>query len=249
MQHPGKAAIAGVPNPPLPLVDLPTGSPEAKASLQVEQELKSRRGRPLSRIRDEQPQGANDSRGEVAWGSGSKSSEGADLAEQETDQESMYQRATSSTQRQATETLTRAPHAGAAQEEEARGMEVTPKDALSNNNMPGIVHKKEATGGCSTNNMQLEESSHRSSTKQEVTLTPTLGTTPCGSAPASAPTPRPPLASSLESKREDSPIEMGEAEFIRQGDKKNVRAPIAGGSAHRDGPGREGQQWQIRRRL
>ena len=195
MQHPGKAAIAGVPSPPLPLVDLPTGSPEAKASLQVEQELKSRRGRPLSRIRDEQLQGANDSRGEVAWGSGSKSSEGADLAEQETDQESMYQRATSSTQRQATETLTRAPHAGAAQEEEARGIEVTPKDALSNNNMPGIVHKKEATGGRSTNNMQLEESSHRSSTKQEVTLTPTLGTIPCGSAPASAPTPRPPLAS------------------------------------------------------
>jgi hypothetical protein len=75
MQHPGKAAIAGVPSPPLPLVDLPTGSPEAKASLQVEQELKSRRGRPLSRIRDEQPQGANDSRGEVAWGSGSKYSE------------------------------------------------------------------------------------------------------------------------------------------------------------------------------
>ena len=75
MQHPGKAAIAGVPSPPLPLVDLPTGSPEAKASLQVEQELKSRRGRPLSRIRDEQPQGANDSRGEVAWGSGSKSSD------------------------------------------------------------------------------------------------------------------------------------------------------------------------------
>ena len=68
MQHPGKAAIAGVPSPPLPLVDLPTGSPEAKASLQVEQELKSRRGRPLSRIRDEQLQGANDSRGEVAWG-------------------------------------------------------------------------------------------------------------------------------------------------------------------------------------
>ena len=110
MQHPGKAAIAGVPSPPLPLVDLPTGGPEAKTSLQVEQELKSRRGRPLSRIRDEQLQGANDSRGEVAWGSGSKSSEGADLAEQETDQESMYQRATSSTQRPATETLTRAPH-------------------------------------------------------------------------------------------------------------------------------------------
>ena len=44
MQHPGKAAIAGVPN---------------------QQELKSRRGRPLSRIRDEQLQGANDSRGEV----------------------------------------------------------------------------------------------------------------------------------------------------------------------------------------
>ena len=65
MQHPGKAAIAGAPSPPLPLVDLPTGSPEAKASLQVEQELKSRRGRPLSRIRDEQLQGANDSRGEV----------------------------------------------------------------------------------------------------------------------------------------------------------------------------------------
>ena len=87
MQHPGKAAIAGVPSPPLPLVDLPTGSPEAKTSLQVEREEKSRRGRPLPRIRDQELRGANDSRGEVAWDSDSKSSGGTNLAEQETDQE------------------------------------------------------------------------------------------------------------------------------------------------------------------
>ena len=91
MQHPGKAASAEDPNLTPPLVDPPTGGPEATTSLQVEQELKSRRGRPLSRIRDEQLQGANDSRGEVAWGSGSKSSEGAGLADEETDQESMQQ--------------------------------------------------------------------------------------------------------------------------------------------------------------
>ena len=140
MQHLRKAATAEVINLPQPRVDPPTGGPEAQTSLQVEQEQKSRRGRPLSRIRDEKPPGASDSRGEVAWNTDSRSSDDAGLGDEETLQESMQQRAASSIQGRATATLPTAPHAGADRDGAARGMEVTPADAAPDQNMTGVTN-------------------------------------------------------------------------------------------------------------
>ena len=164
------------------------------------------------------------------------SSGSADLAD-ETDQDSMQQRAASITQGRAMATLMTAPHAGAGQDGAARGMEVTPADAAPDHNMTGVTTMKEPTRENPNNNPQLEEGRRSSSATQGVPPAPALGTTRGTSASGTTPA-RAGAASTLESARPPASPEV-----IKEGPMVDERRRIAFRQL-RHGKGAESRQLQ-----